>query len=86
MYVNLPVIKWTPFPAICGVKGYSEAVGAAIVPFTVRIVSMATYGTNARVLDIVRPCRRRVRYGSVEGIVGVLASGIVHDDLAQASC
>ena len=45
------------------------ALGA--VRSTVRIVSMATYGTNARVSDIVCLCRR-VHYGSVEGSVGVL--------------
>ena len=35
-----------------------------------------TYGTNTRVSDIVCLCRRRVRYGSVEGSVAVLSSGI----------
>ena len=36
---------------------------------------MATYGTNARVSDIVcRSCR--VRYGSVEGSVGVLVKSL----------
>ena len=25
MYVNLPVIKWQPFPATCGANGYSAA-------------------------------------------------------------
>ena len=42
---------------------------------TVRIVSMATYGTNARVSDIVCRCRR-VRYGSVEGSVRVLVESL----------
>ena len=42
---------------------------------TVRIVSMATYGTNARVSDIVCRCCR-VRYGSVEGSVGVLVESL----------
>ena len=26
MYVNLPVIKWQPFPATCGANGYSVAL------------------------------------------------------------
>ena len=42
---------------------------------TVRIVSMATYGTNARVSDIAYRCCR-VRYGSVEGSVGVLVESL----------
>ena len=42
---------------------------------TVRIVPMATYGTNARVSDIVCRCCR-VRYRSVEGSVGVLVKSL----------
>ena len=42
---------------------------------TVRIVSMATYGTNARVSDIVCRCCR-VRYGSVKGSVRVLVKSL----------
>ena len=38
---------------------------------TARIVSMATYGTNAQVSDIVCLCCR-LRYGLVEGSVGVI--------------
>ena len=43
---------------------------------TVQIVSMATYGTNAEVSDIVCLCCRHVRYGSVEGSIGVFTSEI----------
>ena len=43
---------------------------------TVRIVSMATYGMNARVSDIVCRCCR-VHYSSVEGIVGVLVESLM---------
>ena len=80
-----------PVLATCAANGYCETPCLRIDGFgccapTVRIVSMAMYGTNARVSDIVCLCRRRVHYSPVKESVGVLASGIVHNDSAQTSC
>ena len=79
--VNLPVIKWQPFPATCGANGYSVApcllcidgFGCCALHGANSIYAM--YGTNARVSDIVCRCCH-VRYGSVEGSVGVLVESL----------
>ena len=89
MYVNLPVIKWPPLPATCGVNGYSKASCLGIDGF----MCCALHGANRIYGDVwyepsgVRYClpllscalwlSRRKRRSS---------RGIAHDDSAQTRC
>ena len=90
MYVNLPVIKWQPFPATCGANGFSVApcllyidgFGCCALHGANRICGNVWYEHSGvryclSLLSCALWLSRRKRRSS---------RGIAHDDSAQTRC
>ena len=87
MYVNLPVIKMAAVSGDLRCEGILilEAVCYCVLHSGNRIYGDVLYGrSDIRYCLPLSSCA--LWFSRVEGSVGVLASGIVHDDFAQASC